>query len=297
MVSYGKTQKILNDIFNIPISIGTIVNHVAEFADKAQLVLNEIPLKLQEEAVLHFDETGDSVAGETQWLHTASSLGATYVTVHPKRGQVGIDDNGVLAGFSGVAVHDCWQSYFKYGNCLHGLCNAHLLRELEGVIENTGQGWAVWMRGFLLRVKSVVAQCKSVGLGVLSGCYALVFLGEYERILALGRVENSLVLGVRKRSKSRCLLDRFIVFGFEVLLFAWDFGVLFDNNLAERDIWCVKVKLKVSGGFRSVLGAKIFGKIASLVGTAVKQKKSAYHTISGILTGTITSLFQKTLPD
>jgi hypothetical protein len=59
MVSYGKTQKILNDIFNIPISVGTIINHVAEFAEKAQPVLNEIPLKLQEEAVLHFDETSE----------------------------------------------------------------------------------------------------------------------------------------------------------------------------------------------------------------------------------------------
>jgi hypothetical protein len=104
MVSYGKTQKILNDIFDIPISIGTIVNQVSEFAEKAQPVLNEIPLKLQEEAVLHFDETGDNVNGETQWLHTASSGGATYVTVHPKRGQIGMDDNGVLGGFSGVAA-------------------------------------------------------------------------------------------------------------------------------------------------------------------------------------------------
>ncbi|MCL2258167.1 MAG: transposase, partial [Candidatus Bathyarchaeota archaeon] len=69
---------------------------------------------------------------------TASSGEAMYVTVHPKRGQVGIDDNGVLKGFLGVVVHDCWQAYFKYGNCSHALCNAHLLRGLEGVVENTG---------------------------------------------------------------------------------------------------------------------------------------------------------------
>ncbi|MDR0460403.1 MAG: transposase, partial [Nitrososphaerota archaeon] len=81
------------------------------------------------------------------------------------------------------------------------------------------------------------------------------------------------------------------LFGFEVLRFVWDFGVPFVNNLAEWDICCVKVKLKVSGGFRSVLGARNFGRIASIVGTVVKQKKSAYNTISGILTGTVTSLF------
>jgi hypothetical protein len=102
----------------------------------------------------------NSVAGENQWLHTSSSSGATYVTVHPKRGQEGTNDNGVLPGFSGVAVHDCWQSYFKYEICSHALCNAHLLREFEGVVENAGQGWAVWMIGFLRKVKNVVVQCK-----------------------------------------------------------------------------------------------------------------------------------------
>jgi len=153
MVSYDKTQKILNDVFDIPISTGTIVNHVCEFAEKAQPILNETPLKLQEASVLHFDETSTSVNTKLHWLHTSSSEEATYITVHPKRGQVGMDDNGVLSGFLGVAVHDCWQAYFKYDNCVHALCNAHLLRELLGVVENTGQVWAGLMMDFLRRLK------------------------------------------------------------------------------------------------------------------------------------------------
>ncbi|MDR0460934.1 MAG: IS66 family transposase, partial [Nitrososphaerota archaeon] len=74
-------------------------------------------------------------------------------------------------------------------------------------------------------------------------------MGEYKRILELGLLDDSLVKGVWKRLKARCLLDRFRLFGFEVLRFVWDFGVPFVNNLAEWDICCVKVKLKVSGGF------------------------------------------------
>jgi len=177
MISYDKTQKILNDVFDIPISTGTIVNHVSEFTKKAEPVLNEIPTRLQEEAVLHFDETGTSVDTKTHWLHTASSEEATYITVHSKRGQAGTDDNGVLLGFSGVAVHDCWKPYFKYENCSHALCNAHLLRELLGVVENTGQVWAGLMMDFLRRLKLVVERCKAEGMFMLPDCCCESFGG------------------------------------------------------------------------------------------------------------------------
>jgi transposase len=84
----------------MPISTGSIVNHVSEFTRKAEPVLNEIPFRLHDEIVLHFDETGTSVSSQKHWLHTASSAQVTYITVHPKRGQVGTDDNdGVLAEF------------------------------------------------------------------------------------------------------------------------------------------------------------------------------------------------------
>ncbi|MDR1992898.1 MAG: IS66 family transposase, partial [Nitrososphaerota archaeon] len=47
--------------------------------------------------------------------------------------------------------------------------------------------------------------------------------------------------------------------------------VLFDKDLAERDIRKVKVKQKVSGGFRSVGGVVGFGRVSSVIGTALKQ--------------------------
>jgi len=91
------------------------------------------------------------------------------------------------------------------------------------------------MRGFLFKVKNVVARCRDSCLSVLPSCYVLLFLGECVRILEFGFVVNSLLVGLCKRSKARCLLDRFGLFGFEVLWFVFDFRVLFDNNLVERD--------------------------------------------------------------
>jgi transposase len=293
MVGYDKTQKILNDVFGIPIRAGTIANHVKEFAHKSESVLHEIAEKLKNSAVLHCDETSIRVNGKKQWLHTASDGEATYNTIHPKRGQDGTDDNGVLKEFSGTAVHDCWKSYFKYENCVHALCNAHLLRELQGVIDNVEQTWASDMQKLLREMKETVDRYKENDKNELSAYYNKKFADEYERIVRLGEIENPVEDGQKKRSKARCLLDRFMKYRAEIFRFAEDFRVPFDNNQAERDIRNVKVKQKVSGGFRSDGGARNFGKISSVIGTAVKQGLSVFGAVSGILSGAVTSLLQK----
>ena len=294
MVGYDKTQKILNDVFDVPIRASTVANHVKKFAQKSEPVLNEIVERLKKSRILHFDETGIRVNGKTQWLHTASNEEATYNTVHPNRGQAGTDDNGVLKGFRGTAVHDCWKPYFQYNNCVHALCNAHLLRELQGVIDNTGQLWASQMQELLRNMKEVVARYKDNGKENLSSYYNKKFADAFAQTIKLGEEENPLQVGQKKRSKARCLLDRFITYQMEICRFAEDFAVPFDNNQAERDIRNAKVKQKVSGCFRSNEGVRNFGRNSSVIGTALKQGLSAFKAVSGIITGSVNSLFQTT---
>ena len=43
-----------------------------------------------------------------------------------------MDAMGILLTFAGILVHDHWKSYFAYA-AVHVLCNAHHLRELQGV--------------------------------------------------------------------------------------------------------------------------------------------------------------------
>ena len=42
---------------------------------------------------------------------------------------------GVLPSFTGIAVHDAWAPYDSYHQVRHVLCGAHVLRELQAVID------------------------------------------------------------------------------------------------------------------------------------------------------------------
>ena len=78
----------------------------------------------------------------------------------------------------------------------------------------------------------------------------------------------------RKRKKQRPghnLLIRFKTFKDETLRFLVGFDVPFTNNLAEQDLRMTKVKMKISGSFRTFQGAHVFVRLRSIVSTARKH--------------------------
>lgn len=78
-------------------------------------------------------------------------------------------------------------------------------------------------------------------------------------------------LGRLKEPRGRNLLNRLRDYEQDVLRFTRDFNVPFTNNQAERDIRMVKLKEKIRGGFRSLIGAKMFARITGYLSTLRKQ--------------------------
>lgn len=296
MVSIGRTHELLSNVFGIPISAGTIQTMLHRCSEFVSSAVSEIKSKVIKLEIAHCDETGIRIGGKLQWVHSFSDQKWSYLAVEPKRGKDGMDKIGILTEFKGLIVHDSWAPYFRYEKLRHSLCCAHILRELTGIHENTGQEWAKTMIALLVEMKNDKDELIRNERSCFSWEQLKDFLDRYDNILrealALNPApeESTLKRGRKKRGKARALIERLILHKAEVCRFAEDFMIPFDNNQAERDLRMLKVKQKVSGCFRTKEGADDFMSLMTYTGTAQKHGVGAFHAIRNALEGKALSL-------
>jgi transposase len=269
------------DIFIHSLGEGAIFEAVRDVFVNLEDFENKLKWQIQEEEVVHSDETSLRINGKNEWLHVASSQKLTSYFVHQRRGKKAMDEMGILPNFKKILVHDHWKAYFQY-SCEHALCNAHHLRELEAVFEGTSHEWARNMQNLLKEIK----QAKEKDDFDIS-----LFEQKYDTILSEGfsqaKVLHERGPPTKRKSypKEVCLLDRLKNRKRQVLMFMYKQDVPFDNNLAERDIRMMKVKMKISGCFRQKVYALIFCRIRSYISTCKKKGFSILDALKQAFNG------------
>ena len=279
---YDRLAEIFTDVLAMPVSVGAIKAMVAEAGSGLGLFVDVVTALLEDAPAVHFDETGGRVEGSLHWVHVASTSLYTLLVCHKRRGTVAMDDMGVIAKMSGVAVHDGWKPYRAY-EVIHALCNAHHLRELQGVIEHFDQDWAEEMIGLLLDAKEAVEKAVQKGRTRLDTTTLHSIRVRYGQLVAKGWAVNNRPItataGKWYQNTAVNLLNRLDADRDDVLRFTVDFTVPFDNNQGERDIRMVKLQQKISGSWRTKAGADHFCAIRSYVST---MKKHGYDVLAGL---------------
>lgn len=289
-IPVDRVCQIFEDVFGVAISPGTCSNVDDRLFRQLESFESSLKTYLLAARVLHFDETGMRCEKKLRWVHVASSQLATLYTIHAKRGQEAMDEAGILPQFQGVGIHDHWFPYFAYEQMIHGLCNAHHLRELTFVHEQEKEDWAKRMKDLLIFAKNEVE--RHLEQGALPQEILLRVEETYGQIIAEGfeyhSMLPSLLKGKRGRQKQRDgknLLDRLKEKRSCVLRFMYDFSVAFTNNLGEQDIRMVKLKQKISGCFRILRGGQIFCRIRSYISTARKQGWNIWDALAEAIRG------------
>ena len=294
LLPYDRIRDYFADQCGIPLSAGTIFNFNEEAYGLLAGFEAVVKRQLVKQGLLNADETGINVNGKTFWLHTLSNDLWTFFFPHKKRGGVAMRAMGVLKNFYGVLCHDHWKAYFAFA-CLHALCNAHHLRELEWAWEQDGQKWAKNLQDLLLEIKDAV----DTAGGKLTKKAAKSFRSRYRSILTGGDRECPPPMGVGKkrgriaRSKSRNLLERLRDFETETLRFMTDKRVPFTNNQGENDLRMTKVQQKISGCFRSFRGAQMFCRIRGYLSTCRKQGVEPTKAMQLLFAGQLPAFIEK----
>ena len=189
----------------------------------------------------------------------------------------------------GVVVHDHFLPYRGMDAVDHAFCNAHILRELQALIEFEKEPWAELMRAVLLDADAAVDAARQAGASALPPETLAAFGERYWAAVRLGLAFHRLLPKLATKSPSRGrskqrpghnLLERLKTFKTETMRFMTDFDVPFTNNLAEQDLRMMKVRMKISGCFRTLQGAQIFASLRSVISTARKQGRNILQILT-----------------
>lgn len=295
MISLRRVQHSIQTLIGQVISEATILKYV--------LVLHQALESWEKTAIeelltlpaVHLDETSLRVDKKNHWIHVCSGGDITLKFVHEKRGTQAMAAIGVIPRYGGVIIHDCWASYLSYDHCGHGLCGAHLLRELTFIIEANGYAWAKNMKRLLQNTCARLAKRKRKRLSPRE--YDRL-QKHYRNIITRGGEELPPIpprqYGKRGRiakSDAHNLWERLKDHEDAVLLFARNAHVAFTNNRAERDLRMSKVKQKVSGCFRKSQYAQAYCRISSYLQTMANRGYNPLVAIQMALSG---ALYAKT---
>jgi transposase len=287
--------ELMADLFGVRLAAATIARMSRTCAARLQAFVAAVRDLVAGAPVKHMDETGFRIGGKTQWLHVACTAWFTFYRVCAKRGSL-------LANVVGIVVHDHWKPYYTMPGVLHALCNAHHLRELKALIDIEKEDWARKMQQLLrsachatnLVRERALREGLSIALNTLKPRLLAQIERRYDAILAEGlafhEAQSPLApaaskgksqrRGRKPRRTGHNLLLRLANRKQDVLRFLNNPAVPFTNNQGERDARMMKVKQKISGGFRCLAGATDFAVIRSFISTAKKQGWNVIQAIA-----------------
>lgn len=284
-----RVAEAMADLFGLRISTGAVdaiysdaFRRLGDFIGALVALLRSLP-------VLHADETTDRLGTKTCWMHVVSTAMFTLIHASVTRGGDAIDEAGVLRGYRGVVVHDRLAMYWKL-KAKHGLCGAHLLRDLADVAGvATQSAWAAGLAALLVEINSACDDARRRGLRQLAPLHQRAFAARYDALVAQGLAANPDPANGRKRDyyqrRSHNLVTAFAEHRRHVLRYMYDLGVAFTNNQAERDLRPTKLHRKISGCFRSQHGAERFAHLRSYLSTTRKHDIPAIDALVRLFNG------------
>jgi len=273
-ISYNRIAEIMRDCFHLPISEGTIDNMLKSLTEKAQDVYGRIRKRVEQSPVVGGDETGIKINNKDNkkgWLFTFQTPTLTFLAASLSRGYDTIQKlfkNGFPIS---VYVTDCLSAQLKVAAKLHQICVAHLLRELNNFVDACQCQWSAKMKQLLKDAIELKSQLQPND-----------YASPNEKVMCIQQqLDELLCVDIEgKHKKVKAFIKRLNKNHTAILTFLYHPKVPPDNNSSEQSIRNAKVKMKVSGQFKSFEGAQRFAVLRSVIDTTIKNSQNILEAIS-----------------
>src|SRR6266540_704827 len=270
-LSYVRTRAAMHNLHGVEISEGGIDKIMQRAGSQAVQSVKGIEQALQQSPVIHSDETGRRVDGNTWWQWVFCSLTAVlHVMRFNRSADVVQDVMGEQA--AEVWVSDCYLPQMKAPAEQHQLCLAHQLRNLQAVVEQVPNHF--WARHVQILFR-----------------YAIYLHNQRQKLSAEAFVNR--VARIEKRfdqllkqnldpPAARRLQRRYQKYRETLFVFLYRTDVSPTNNLSERYLRPAVIHRKVSGGFRSAWGAQGYAALKSLIDTGALSGMAPFQVIQNL---------------
>jgi len=272
---YGRLTQITEDVLGFAISEGTVANKLKCMLRQAKGIIQRIKAHVIASAWTGSDETGTHVGGKKFWQWVWQSPLASYYVVDKRRGYAVVKEH-FTENYQGVLIHDCWSAQNNTPAFAHQLCHAHLVRNLQYAVDKERSAFAYQVQRLLLKSQRARDAIWQEGVTVSSRQAVIQFYQDaFAKFLEMPLIQKE-----ERRLQKRLMKHQDWIFTFMSYP-----DVPPDNNSSERAIKAAKLKDKVSGGFRSELGASRFAQLLSLTQTLRKQRLPILPTLTALILG------------
>lgn len=270
-----RIREMCAEMFGYAVSEATLQSARQEQCEALEPFESRLVEILPQEPILHADETSLPINKVNHWLHVLCTPLLTFFSVQLARGKDAIEAIGIIPRFTGWLMHDFLSSYLSFENCFHTFCKSHLLRELVFLFEEHQQKWAKDLYDLFLEMLQGAKERKARD-APFSEAELDQWHERYGKILRAGRRANPITPEPSapkrpKQSKAQNLLDRLEGYDCCILAFLAELELPFTNNEAERAFRMMKVRVKISGCFRTMTGARRHARIRSYISTLRKH--------------------------
>ena len=260
-LSRRSVKEILERVFNVSVSLGTIVKLEAQTAISLADSYDKILAEVRADEVKNTDETGWFKRGDRRWLWVAACRQSAAFRIHASRGADGL--KALLGGkIHGMVSSDRWGAYNKLPLEQRQICWSHLGRDFQKHFERGGDAKEVGETG--LEVHSC-----------LFSDWNEFRDGKIDRSVLIQRMDQistelrtQLETGSRSPDKKTRTFCRKLLKIYPAL---WNFsripGVEPTNNFAERTVRGAVIWRKCSYGHQSQLGGRFVERMLSVVTT------------------------------